>query len=96
MVLYLAKAPRFNRSVTIPKRLHRLPVKLRIHFKICAVTSRALKDNQPANLADLLVRPKFSKYPRSTNSNKFVVPRTKNKTGSRAFSIIWSSLMANT
>ena len=71
------KAPRFSRSTPILKRLHRLPVKFRIHFKICTITFRALnmlKDNQPA-------------YLRSTNSNRFVVPRIKTKTGSRAFSL---------
>ena len=54
------------------------------------------KKNQPAYLADLLVRPKCSKYLRSTNSNRFVVPRIKTKTGSRAFSIsgpaLWNAL----
>ena len=62
----VTKAPRFSRSVPILKRLHWLPVKFRIYFKICAITFRTLKDNQPAYLADLLVRPKCSKYPRST------------------------------
>ena len=47
--------------------------------------SRTLKDNQPAYLADLLVRPKCSKYLRSTSSNRFVVHRIKTKTGSRAY-----------
>ena len=51
------KAPRFSRSVPILKQLHWLPVKFRIHFKICAITFRTLKENQPAYLADLLVRP---------------------------------------
>ena len=90
------KAPRFSRSVPILKRLHMLPVKFRIHFKICAITFRTLKDNQPAYLADLLVRSKCSKYLRSTNSNRFVVPGIKTKTGSRASSIsgpaIWNAL----
>ena len=92
----VTKAPRFSRSVPILKRLHWLPVKFRIHFKICAITFRTLKENQPAYLADLLVRPKCSKYLRSTNSNRFVVPRIKTKTGSRAFSIsgpaLWNAL----
>ena len=83
----VTNAPRFSRSVPILKRLHWLPVKFRIHFKICAITFRTLKENQPAYLADLLVRPKCSKYLSSTNSNRFVVPRIKTKTGSRAFSI---------
>ena len=92
----ITKAPRFSRSVPILKRLHWLPVKFRIHFKICAVTFRTLKDNQPAYLADILVRPKCSKYLRSTNSNRFVVPRIKTETGSRVFSIsdpaLWNAL----
>ena len=92
----VTKAPRFSRSTPILKRLHWLPVKFRIQFKICTITFRTLKDNQPAYLADLLVRLKCSKYLRSTNSNRFVVPRTKTKTGSRAFSIsgpaLWNAL----
>ena len=92
----VTKAPRFGRSVPILKRLH--PVKFRIHFKICAITSRNLKDNQPAYLTALLVRRKCSKCLRSTNSNRFVVPRIKTKTGSRAFSILcgptlWNALL---
>ena len=83
----VTKAPRFSHFAPILKRLHWLPVKFRIHFKICAITFRTLKENQPAYMADLLVRPKCSKYLRSTNSNRFAVPRIKTKTGSRAFSI---------
>ena len=49
-------------------------------------------------MTDLLVRPKCSKYLCSTNSKKFVVPRMKTKTGSRAFSTsgpalhVWNAL----
>ena len=72
-------------------------VKFRIHFKICAITFRALKENQPTYLADLLVRPKCSTDLRSTNSNRFVVPRIKTKTGLRAFSMsgpaLWNALL---
>ena len=83
----VTKAPRFSRSVPILKRLHWRPVKFRIYFKICGITFRILKENEIAYLADLLVRP---------NSNRFVVPRIKTKTGSRAFSIsgpaLWNAL----
>ena len=76
----VTKVPLFSRSVPILKRIHWLPVKFRIHFKICAITFRTLKENQPVYPAALLVRPKISKYLRSTNSNRFVVPRIKTKT----------------
>ena len=89
------KAPPFSRP-TILKRLHWLPVKSRIHFKICTIPLRTLKDNQLAYLADLLIRPKCSKYLGSTNSKRFIVPRIKSKTGSRVFSIsgpaLWNAL----
>ena len=92
----VTKAPRFSHFVPILIRLHWLPVKFRIHFKICAVTFRTLRENQPAYLVDLLVRPKCSKYLRSTNSNRFVVPRIKTNTVSRDFSIsgpaLWNAL----
>ena len=89
----VTKAPRFSRSVPILKRLHWLTVKFRIHFEICAITFRTLKDNQPAYLAASLVRPKCSKYLRPTNSNRFVVSRIKTKTGLRAFSFSGPALL---
>ena len=92
----VTKAPQFSCSVPILKRILWLPVKFRIHFKICAITFRTLKDNQPAYLADLLVQLKCSKYLRSINANRFVVPRIKTKNGSRAFSTsgpaLWNAL----
>ena len=81
----VTKAPRFSRSV-VPI-LKRLGLHWRIHFKICTITFRTLKENQPAYLADLLARPKCSKYLRSTNSYRYVVSRIKTKIRSRAFSI---------
>ena len=63
----ITEAPRFSRSVPILKQLHWLPVKFCIHFKICAITFQTLKENRPAYLADILVRPRCSKYLRSTN-----------------------------
>ena len=54
----VTKAPRFSSSVPIVKRLHWLPLKFRIHSKICAITFRILKENQLAYLADLFAQPK--------------------------------------
>ena len=83
----VTKVTHLSCSVPILKRFHWLPVKFRIHFKICTTTYRTIKDTQPAFVADLLVWPKFSKYLHFTNSNRFVVPHIKTKTGSSAFSI---------
>ena len=86
LVRVVTKAPRFSRSTPILKRLHWLLVKFRFHFKICAIYFQTLKDNLPSYLADLLVRPKCSKYLRSINSNIFVVICIKTKTEARALS----------
>ena len=83
LVRVVTKAPRFSRSTPILRRLHWLPVK----FLICTKYFRAMKDNQPAYLADLLVRQKCSKYLHTTNSNIFVSPRIKTKTGTRVLSL---------
>ena len=65
-------------------------------FKKSTITFRTIKDNQPAYLADLLVRPKCSKYQSYITSNIFVVPRIKTKTWPRAFSTfrpaLWNAL----
>ena len=95
--LYVHKGGLKPDSFYFLKRLHWLPIEFRFHFKICAITFRTLKDNQPVYLADLLVQPKRSKYLRSTNSNRSVVPhiRTNNKQ-TTAFSIsgpaLWNAL----
>ena len=77
----VTKAPRFICSVPILKQLHWLPVKCRIQFKICTLIFRTIRYNKLAYTGDLLARPKCSKYLLSTNSNRFVVPRTKNGLG---------------
>ena len=52
----VTKAPRFSRSVPILKRLHWLPVKFRIHFKIGAITFKTLKKNLHIRLIYLFGR----------------------------------------
>ena len=72
----------------------------------CGPTIFETNCHQPSSLTNImfsnLVKAKLpllnvcSKYLRSTNSNRFVVPRIKTKTGSRAFSIsgpaLWNAL----
>ena len=68
----LGWTPLYSATTTIEVVRH--PDKLSIHFKICTITFRALKDNQPACIyrLHLFGRPQCSKYLRSTNSNSFL------------------------
>ena len=43
----VTKSPPFTRSVPLLRCLHWLPVKYRVHFKICLLTYMALHEEQP-------------------------------------------------
>ena len=95
----VCKASRFSRSKLILNVLHWLPVKYRIHFKLCTITFKALLFHQPTYLFNYLVPPKNSRLPRSSNTNMLTVPRYRTKRGSMAFAVAapstWNSLPVN-
>ncbi|XDV31632.1 hypothetical protein PO909_002599 [Leuciscus waleckii] len=80
------------------KNLHWLPVPQRIQFKILLLTHKALYNQAPSYLTDLLHRHNPSRCLRSSNANFLTLPpRTKHRTwGDRAFSVaapnLWNSL----
>ena len=79
-------SPPFTRSVPSLRSLHWLPVKYRVHFKICWLTNKALSEEQPVYLRSLIVTPLPSRSLRSNRGITLSVPRTRNNTGARAFS----------
>jgi len=72
--------------------LHRLPIRARIHFKLCLLVHRALNGQSPNYVSDLLLATR----PQSADNNALLVPRTSSKFGERAFSVAgpaaWNSL----
>ena len=50
----VTKSPPFIHSVPLLRSLHWLPVKYRVHFKICLLTYRALHEEQPVYLRSLI------------------------------------------
>ena len=88
------KSPSVTRSVPLLHFLHWLPVKYRVHFKICLLTYKAVHKEQ---CVYLLALPATSFLSRSLRSNKGItlsVPRIKTNTSARAFSScsLWNSL----
>ena len=78
-------------------KLHWLPIRFRIKFKIAMITYKVLTTNQPQYLRDLLVVQTNTRTLRSSSDIVLKVPRTKLKTaGDRAFSLaapkIWNDL----
>ena len=88
-------APR-TPSLPLLRSLHWLPIKFRIDFKICLLTYKTLKEQQPAYLHTMLIPYSPGRSLRSSQGNQLTVPRTKTKTGCRAFSVsgptLWNAL----
>ena len=87
----LARAilPSFKRSDHITPaliKLHWLPIKQRINYKIASITYNTLQNNQPSYLLDLLPRSKPSRTLRSSNLKLLDVPFVKTELGRRSFS----------
>ena len=79
--------------------LHWLPVAERVQYKIALITHKALSNNQPEYLTDIISEYKPSRSLRSAGQRLLAMRRTKSVSSSRAFSCaapsIWNSLPAN-
>ena len=95
----ICKASRFSSSRPLLKKLHWLPIKFRICFKISCLVFKSKSTGQPSYLSDLLKESTCTRQLRSSNTSQFLVPFAKTKWGQRSFSvagpIIWNSLPPN-
>ena len=92
----VTKSPPFTCSVPLLHSLHWLPVKYRVHFKICLLTYKALHEEQPVYLCSLISISLPSCSLRSNRGITLSIPsRIKTNTGARAFSSCAPSLWNN-
>ena len=91
----VTKSPPFTRSVPLLRSLYWLPVKYRVHFKICLLTYKALHEEQPVYLRSLIAISLPSRSLRSNRGITLSIPRIKTNTGARAFSSRAPSLWNN-
>ena len=91
----VTKSPPFACSAALPRSLHWLPVKYRVHFKICLLTYKALHEEQPVYLCSLIAISLPSCSLRSNRGITLSIPRIKTNTGARAFSSCAPSLWNN-
>ena len=91
----VAKSPPFTRSVSLLRSLEWLPVKYRVHFKICLLTYTALHEEQPVYCRSLIATSLPSCSLMSNRGITLSVPRNKTNTGARAFSSCAPSLWNN-
>ena len=81
----------------VRKKLHWLPIRERIHYKIAVITFNVLYGNGPQYLKELLKPLKSVRSLRSGNQKLLDIPKTRFKTaGDRAFATtapkIWNEL----
>ena len=91
----VSKSPPFTRSVPLLCSLHWLPVKYRVHFKICLLTYKSLHEEQPVYRRSLIATSLPSCSLRLKRGITLSVPRNRTNTGARAFSSCAPSLWNN-
>ncbi|CAM4639172.1 unnamed protein product [Leuciscus chuanchicus] len=78
-------------------KLHWLPVRFRIEYKICLLTYQCVYGSAPVYLKDLINRQNPTRHLRSSDSHQLQVPKSKLRTmGDRAFQVaaprLWNTL----
>ena len=91
----VTKSPPFTRSIPLLRSLLWLPVKYRVHFKICLLTYKALHEEQSVYLRSLIAISLPSRSLRLNRGITLSIPRIKTNTGTRAFSSCTPSLWNN-
>lgn len=95
----VTKSTQRTPSLPLLRSLHWLPIKFRIDFKICLLTYKTLKIQQPVYLHRMLAPYSPGRSLRSSRGDLLTVPRTKTKTGDRAFCVsaptLWNALPAS-
>ena len=81
----VTRTPKYHHISPVLFKLHWLPVKYRINFKILLLTFKCLHGPSPSYLSNLLIPYQPTRYLRSQSKHFLTVPRTKTRFGSRGF-----------
>ena len=88
--------PRDGCATAALKKMHWLPINIRIDFKILSITYKALNKKAPAYICDLVVPYTSSRMLRSANKYQLHVPKCNLKYGERSFTYaapnLWDDL----
>ena len=96
----ITNTSKYQHITPILKKLHWLPIKQRIDYKLCLLTYKTLTNQQPTYLYNSLSFPLHSVSTRSSDSLVLSIPYVRSSLGKRAFSVIgprlWNSLPPDT
>ena len=89
----------YSSASELLKRLHWLPIKFRIIYKVCLIVHKTLKYKEPVYLAEMLIPYDSGRRLRSSNKNLLKVPMVKTNNGKRMFQYCgpyeWNKLPQN-
>ena len=92
----LTRTKKFDHITPVLHRLHWLPIRYRIQFKLILLTWKALHDMAPSYICTLITPHVPSRRLRSSDKQLLSVPRTSTSYGDRAFCSsaprLWNSL----
>ena len=92
----VVRCSRRDHITPVLKKLHWLPVKQRVTYKIILLTFRALNGLAPIYIADMLHHHRPTRALRSADNNDLQVPSTSSRYGDRAFAAsaprLWNAL----
>ena len=100
LVRVITNTSKYQHITPTLKKLHWLPIKQRIDYKLCLLTYKTLTNQQPTYLYNSLSFPSHSVSTRSSDSLVLSIPYVRSSLGKRAFSVIgprlWNSLPPDT
>lgn len=92
----LPSVKRRDHITPVLRKLHWLPIRQRIDYKICLLTYKTLQSQSPSYLSDLLNFYAPARSLRSSNLHLLAVPRMNSCSGRRSFSFaaptLWNAL----
>ena len=98
---FLTGTSRRDHISPVLRRLHWLPVKQRVDYKLATIVSKSLRGQTPSYLVDDCqpIADSGRRQLRSADANVLSVPRTRSRLGDRSFSVagpsVWNSLPAS-
>ena len=100
-VRVLFKQPKYCHVTSLRKQAHWLPIAYRIHYKILCLAYKAISDDGPEYLNNLIqFKINTGHVTRSSVSKDLLIPRTRTKAGERSFKFaaptLWNKLSNDT
>ncbi|KAK2171994.1 hypothetical protein NP493_1003g00012 [Ridgeia piscesae] len=91
----ITRSPRSDSGTTLLRELHWLPIVCRVDFKLLVFTYKAMHNDAPVYLCELVCPYQPTRTLRSANNNMIEMKRTRTKAGDCSFAVAAASLWNN-